>query len=423
MRWRERPLGLRARLSIGLAALAGLMLLAQAALLLFVFDDREEAFIDAMLERQMAYSLARWPQAPAAALPNTPDLQLYWQDARQPAAPPLPPLCADLSPGSHERHAAGHEYHILRRARDGVEFCLTYDVADHERRWHALVQITLASLLAFCLLIVLAGHLLAGRLAAGLERLADRLAQDDPRSLVEPGMDRELRAVAEALAADRARQAAIVDRERAFAANLSHELRTPLTALRTEAELLTALPDLPPAVVRRGQRILAGVDRMTALASSLLTLARKVEVGQRRACPLHACIEREWQWLGQAGAAAATLVCTVPETVQVQADPQLLGLVLRNLFDNARRHSTGGTVHCTLTGSVLRVRDAGTGFSPEVLPHLFERFHAGDAGGTGIGLALVRQTAEASGWQVSAGNAPEGGGCVAIDFGPSLLVG
>ncbi len=65
--------------------------------------------------------------------------------------------------------------------------------------------------------------------------------------------------------------------------------------------------------------------------------------------------------------------------------------------------------------------DSGPGFSPEALPHVFDRYyHSGHNGRFGIGLALVRHVAEASGWQVSAGNAEGGGGKVSIDFGATL---
>jgi signal transduction histidine kinase len=122
---------------------------------------------------------------------------------------------------------------------------------------------------------------------------------------------------------------------------------------------------------------------------------------------------------------STAVTIAVPETATVTADPSLLRLVLRNLLDNALRHARAGEVACTLDGTTLHVRDSGPGFSPEDLPYVFDRrFHGGGNGRHGIGLALVRHVAAASGWTATARNAGDGSGAVvSVDFHENLHSG
>jgi two-component system, OmpR family, sensor histidine kinase MprB len=94
------------------------------------------------------------------------------------------------------------------------------------------------------------------------------------------------------------------------------------------------------------------------------------------------------------------------------------------LLDNARKWSPpGGAVDVELSGGILSIRDHGPGFADEDLPHVFDRFYRAAAArgmpGSGRGLAIVRQAAEAHGGRVEAANAPDGGAVVRISFGPA----
>jgi len=102
----------------------------------------------------------------------------------------------------------------------------------------------------------------------------------------------------------------------------------------------------------------------------------------------------------------------LPANASVQADPQRIGQVLRNLLANALMHTpAGGTIELraepTLDGVRFEVRDTGCGIAPEHLPNVFERFYRADGsraratGGAGIGLAVVKQLVEAHGGSVS----------------------
>lgn len=413
---RRRAHSMRFRVAASLAALALLVIVIQSVIMFRLLDRKEEEFIDKQLSEQIEHSMALWQKSPDAAFPNTPSMWLY-RIGKGEAGHGVPPFLARLPVGHHETYLGTKEYHVAVREDDKARYILAYDVEDHESRLDSLIAVNLTAALGLALFTLLAGLLLAGRLTRQLESLASRLDANEAQTLVEPGMSDELLAVAATLERYRARQAATIERERAFAANLSHELRTPLTGIRTDAELMASLPVLPPIAQRRANRIIASVDRISRLSSSLLLLAREGTPLGSEAVALRPLIESLWS--AQGGEQPSDLILTVPAETRVQADPALLELVLRNLLDNALRYSGRHPVICWLDGSRLIVRDSGPGFADADLGRVFDRFYVGERGMHGLGLALVKHACEASGWQVAAANAAEGGGQLTVDFGAS----
>lgn len=419
---------MRLRAAASFAALALVVLQAQSVAMIMLLDEKEEEFIEDQLSEQIAHSMALWRQSPGAALPNTPNMFLYRIEKSESVGRPddaagsnVPPLFARLKVGNHELFQGDKEYHVAVREDDGARYILAYDVEDHESRLNSLILLTIVASVLLGTLTLFAGYLLAGRLTRRLERLAERVAADAPGLLVEPEMESEVQAVALALEQYRERQSATLERERAFAANLSHELRTPLTGIRTDAEMLARLPDVNEAVVRRGNRIVSSVDRIDALATSLLLLAREAKPGLPEEIRLQPAIDAVWASLMLATPKAVGLRLEIPGESTLLADASLFDLVMRNLLDNALRYSDTGDILCTLKGSRLSVRDTGPGFAEGDLERVFDRFFIGARGANGLGLALVRHVCTASGWTVSARNAPEGGGEVTLDLNGSLL--
>jgi two-component system sensor histidine kinase MprB len=92
-----------------------------------------------------------------------------------------------------------------------------------------------------------------------------------------------------------------------------------------------------------------------------------------------------------------------------------------NLLENAGKWSgDGGTVEVSLAGGELQVRDHGPGFADEDRPLVFDRFYRSAAArsmpGAGLGLAIVREVAEAHGGTVEAENARDGGALVRLSL-------
>ncbi|TET52059.1 MAG: ATP-binding protein, partial [Anaerolineales bacterium] len=95
----------------------------------------------------------------------------------------------------------------------------------------------------------------------------------------------------------------------------------------------------------------------------------------------------------------------------VEVDARRVGQVLRNLLDNALRHTpSGGEVVVTARagdeGVEVRVQDTGSGIDAADLPYVFERFYRADksrsrdTGGVGLGLAIAKQLVEAHGGKI-----------------------
>jgi two-component system sensor histidine kinase KdpD len=111
-----------------------------------------------------------------------------------------------------------------------------------------------------------------------------------------------------------------------------------------------------------------------------------------------------------------------PDLPPVWMDFELMLHALTNLLSNAAFHTPAGTEVCLSVkvedGAMLFiVADRGPGIPPESIPHLFKKFYrapAARAGGTGLGLSLVKGYIEAHGGQVQAENRPQGGAAFTI---------
>jgi signal transduction histidine kinase len=204
---------------------------------------------------------------------------------------------------------------------------------------------------------------------------------------------------------------------RDFVANVSHELRTPLTIIGGFAETLVD-DDVPPEGRRRfAETILANTRRMQRIVDDLLDLSR-IESGGWVPNPVTVDLGAVvGDVIGPARAVAeakgvAVVLAIDPGAAAVRADPTALRQVIANLVENAVRHTLAGQVTVfTMPGDGgvwLGVRDTGVGIAPEHLPRIFERFYRVDtgrsreAGGTGLGRAIVRHLVEAHGGRVRA---------------------
>ncbi|MEM7418011.1 MAG: ATP-binding protein [Gemmatimonadota bacterium] len=203
---------------------------------------------------------------------------------------------------------------------------------------------------------------------------------------------------------------------RDFVVNASHELKTPLTSIRGYAE--TLMEDEPPEHIRQGfiASIRNNALRLQHLVDGLLDLSR-LESGGWIARPeilgVHEVTEEAWSLCADA-AVRRDITIEIDAPLDVYADRQGLNQSLRNLLENAVRHSDeGGVVRVTarrVEGDLahVEVRDEGEGIPPKALPRIFERFYradssrARDIGGTGLGLAIVRHLIEGMGGRVEA---------------------
>jgi signal transduction histidine kinase len=214
------------------------------------------------------------------------------------------------------------------------------------------------------------------------------------------------------------------DRQRAFIADASHELKTPLTLIRIDTEVLQGGLENPDDRELAGE-VLAETDRMSAILSELLTMAR-LDAGVldvvRKPFDLSNLVREEAErFKVRAAREGVRLEVQVPDELVASGDPARTGQILAALFDNALRFTpSGGSVEVAARGQdggvEASVRDTGPGISPEHLSRIFERFYRAEAargradgGGTGIGLAIALGLARAQDGDLEAANAKDGG--------------
>jgi signal transduction histidine kinase len=206
------------------------------------------------------------------------------------------------------------------------------------------------------------------------------------------------------------------DSQRNFCDIAAHEMKTPLTILQGNLEV--ALLKARTSEEYRGALInnLEQVGRLIALTRSLLTLA-KFTSGKPPVHLVPLALEPMIQDMVDeltllADDRRITLSFESQSVPPVLGDAQWLKQALINLLDNALHYTpSGGAVTVRLQavgeGVAVAVEDTGHGIEPEHLPHLFERFYrtdwarAKDAGGTGLGLPIVKEIAEAHGGTIS----------------------
>ncbi|WP_291013529.1 HAMP domain-containing sensor histidine kinase [Hydrogenophaga sp.] len=216
----------------------------------------------------------------------------------------------------------------------------------------------------------------------------------------------------------------MLEAKRALLLAISHELRSPLTRARLNTELLPETADVNPQRLA----LLRDLQEMGTLITDLLE--------SERLSGNHAALQREPVDLAAlAGEVVAEVLARQPERagarpeITLHIDPALprlrldstrMRLLLRNLLDNAVRHSASAQQAPELSlrqaeqGLQIEVRDHGPGVPDDQLPHLAQAFYRPESarsrstGGVGLGLYLCKLVAQAHGGTFAVRNAQPG---------------
>jgi len=207
-------------------------------------------------------------------------------------------------------------------------------------------------------------------------------------------------------------------------ADVAHELRTPLTVL--QGNLRAILDDVYALDKAEVARLYDQTRHLHRLVNDLHELAQ----AEARQLPL-LLQHTDLVWLLEDAVAIFAPIVEAEEVqlqvqlpdapVAVQVDRARMTQVIQNLLVNALRHTpaTGRISVCLTTTDEqarITIQDTGDGIDPEHQPYLFDRFYRTDqardrdAGGAGLGLAIVRALVEAHGGYVAAQSAGRGQG-------------
>ncbi len=203
--------------------------------------------------------------------------------------------------------------------------------------------------------------------------------------------------------------------QREFSANAAHELRTPLATLRAQVEGSLAPEDRKDAIEE--------FERLGRLIGQLLTLAEADSGEDRDTAPfdlveLARTVTTEMASAIVAGGRDISFD-SAPAHWVCKGSPGLVEVAIRNLLENAARHTPPG---CEIAVSIdasgrLFVSDNGPGVPDRFRPRLFQRFHKADAHsfGAGLGLSIVSRVMALHGGEARLEPSPAGARFV-LDF-------
>ena len=344
-----------------------------------------------------------------------------------------PPI-ADLSPGGWTEIMFGDEaepFAVVAVGTDSPRGPLTVLAArpleDVIAATDLVTGLLGAGLPAMLLVVAITAWIIIGRALAPVEAIRSEVdaisAAELHRRVPQPSATDEIARLAATMNRMLDRLERAQARQRQFVSDTSHELRSPIASIRQHAEVAIAHPErvLPADLA---QSVLADDLRLQSLVDDLLLLARADEhtLGlDRKPVDLDDLVFEE----------AARLRSTTKLAIdtskvsagRVEGDPTGLRRVLGNLADNAARHARSRVAFSLAerdTTVELTIDDDGPGIPPADRQRVFDRFvrldaaRDRDAGGSGLGMAIVAELVAAHGGSVAIEDAPLGGARVAI---------
>ena len=324
-----------------------------------------------------------------------------------------------LKDGLHTASWKGQAIRALLRTRlDGSRYAAAQPTAVRDDTADDMAVRTLLPIAALipCLLIVTAlviAHSLRPmiRLAANL----DARGADDLTPLPQGGAPTELHPFINSINSLLTRMRHLMDQQRRFVADAAHELRTPVTALSLQAENLDSI-ELPEEARERVAALRQGMHRTKHLLEQLLAVARyeaKPVSDETQQVPLDEVAKQvAADLLPQAVDRGIDLGFEIVEAITVRSEPVMLATMIRNLLDNALRHTPhGGRIDLGVyrqdDSAVLQIEDTGPGIATADLEKIFEPFFRGsrpEGEGTGLGLSIVKRIAESLGGGITLEN-------------------
>ena len=236
--------------------------------------------------------------------------------------------------------------------------------------------------------------------------------------LTESGLPADVHALVSAVNRGLDRLETAFDAQRRFIADATHELRTPVAVLKAHVGILAKFDGHAELVEE--------ISSLERLVNQLLDIAR-LDVLQLEAGDVADLNQVATDVASHLGPAAINThrsmeVLAPDEPVRIRGARDYLFRALRNIVENALRHTPEGTTVSIVVEAdppSLKVIDHGPGVRPDERNEIFRRFWQGgrdQAGGAGLGLDIAARTVVAHGGAISVGEAPEGGAVFIMQF-------
>jgi signal transduction histidine kinase len=302
---------------------------------------------------------------------------------------------------------------------------------------HDLLQSSLLTVFALCLLAVVLGYLVAGRMLRPLQTVtatARRLSESTLHERIGlAGPRDEIKDLADTFDGMLDRLHRAFDLQRRFIANASHELRTPLAINRAVIEVELAKTDTPDETRTLGRKLLVATGRHERLIEGLLLLARSErELTGSTAADAAVLAQDAIDEFGEAAKQAGVAVTSALSAAPTAGDVVLLERCVANLVENAIKYNHKDGRVWVLTGeaggrSYVRVENTGPPVGAADTGTIFEPFRrltrdrVGSARGAGLGLSIVRAVVRAHGGTIAAYPRPGGGLAITVQLPTSQV--
>lgn len=218
-----------------------------------------------------------------------------------------------------------------------------------------------------------------------------------------------------------------------LSASIAHEIRNPLAAIRYSAQLLQESPDLGEEDKRLVDIVNNHCTRANDVVENILQLSRR-ERSRPEIIDINSWIKRFVGEFMESNDVGQDQLVAIPHNrrVEAMADPQHLQQVVWNLVQNAMRYGREPGLPARVAvvartasergPALLEVTDRGPGIPPKVAAQIFEPFYTTHEFGTGLGLYLARQMAEACQATLEYVPIAGGGACFRLTLAPATTL-
>jgi PAS domain S-box-containing protein len=214
----------------------------------------------------------------------------------------------------------------------------------------------------------------------------------------------------------------------AFVSDVSHDFRTPLSIVKTNLYLLKQV--IPSDQHNRLHLIADQTTRLDTLISSLLLMSRLGNTNEWSFSSINinnVLHDIQIEFAPKAMDKTIELIWQLDESLPATyADPNYLYMAIKHLVENALQFTPASgqiliRTHSEADYTILEVEDTGIGISEEDLPHIFDRFYRADearstTGGSGMGLAIVKQIVDAHKGMIEAESVVHQGSLIRLHF-------